>query len=101
MPFHDITKRYRISTQLAGMLAKSKKIKDLVTGIDFLDFKTGLKVRLNPVILHIKEKKITAHMRKEFNEDYVNFSHVRSEWLEFIEASFLMILSTYASEDFS
>ena len=50
----DITKRYRISTQLAGKIAKIKIINSITTGINFEDAKTGVVVRLDPIILDFR-----------------------------------------------
>jgi len=97
----DIVKRYRISTQLAGMLAKVKNIREVVTGIDFSDPKTQTTIRLNPIILHVKDKKITVYMPSEFNRSDINFSNISSEWFEFIEASVIMILGAYLNRNFS
>lgn len=77
------------------MIAPYKNINEIVSGIDFEDKRTGLLIRLNPIILHVKERLITLYMPAEHNPKHLNFSQVSSEWLEFIEASLWMIMSAY------
>ena len=77
------------------MIAPYKNINEIVSGIDFEDKRTGLLIRLNPIILHVKERLITLYMPAEHNPKNLNFSQVSSEWLEFIEASLWMIMSAY------
>ena len=97
----DITKRYRISTQLAGKIAKIKIINSITTGINFEDAKTGVVVRLDPIILDFRNRSITATIMAGCNESHINFSHIDQEWFEFIEANFLAQTNSYLCKDLS
>ena len=97
----DIKKRYRISTQLAGKIAKIKTINNITTGINFENNKTGVVVRLDPIILDFRNSSITATIMAGCNESYINFSHIDQEWFEFIEANFLAQMNSYLCKDLS
>jgi hypothetical protein len=97
----DIKKRYRISTQLAGKIAKIKSLNSVTTGINFEDTKTGMIIRLDPIVLNFDNRSIIATIKASGNGLNTNFSHVSQEWFEFIEANFLAQINSYLCKDFS
>jgi hypothetical protein len=97
----DVQKRYRISTQLAGKIAKIKTLNSVTTGINFEDNKTGTVVRLDPIVLDLRDRSITATIKSTGNESHINFSSINQEWFEFIEANFFAQISSYLGKDFS
>lgn len=95
-----ISKRYRISSSLAIDISKVKKVNSITTCIEFMSHKSKKTIRISPIILHLKERMITAYMAKENGPD-INFSDVDAEWYEFIEATFKMIISVSSDKDLS
>jgi len=101
MPTTDITKKYRISSQLASVVARAVDIGSIITDIDFKCKTSDLSLRLAPIKLDIREKTITVTMQAGLNDGMSNFGKVPSEWFEYIEATFALMLEKYLNKDLS
>jgi len=101
MPNIDITKKYRISSQLAGVVSRAVKVRNVVTDINFKCKVSGLSLRLAPIKLDIKEKTITVTLLAGENAGTANFGSIPSEWFEYIEATFAHMLGKYLNKDLS
>lgn len=101
MPTTDITKKFRISSQLSSVAARAVGIDSIVTDINFMSKTSDLNLRLRPITLDISEKTITVTMQAVNNDGIYNFGIVPSEWFEYIEATFALMLEKYLNKDLS
>lgn len=101
MPTTDITKKYRISSQLAGLIASAVDIESVETDICFKSKSSELSLRLAPITLDLKEKTITIIMLAGENVGTLNFGMVPSDWFEYIEATFALIINKYLNKNLS
>lgn len=102
MPLLDIEKEYRISSQLATYLVGlDTSVSTISTAIQFQDKENSDIIFLDPITLDVKTKRINIKMPASLNSKYINFSYIKSEYLEYIEACMLMILNSYLGKDLS
>ena len=101
MPTTDITKKYRISSQLASIVARAVDVGSIITDLNFKSKTSDLSLRLAPIKLNIREKTITVTMQAELNDDMSNFGKVPSEWFEYIEATFALMLEKFLDKNLS
>ena len=101
MPTTDITKKYRISSQLASVVSRAVDVDSLITDIIFKSKTCDLSLRLAPIKLDIREKTITITMLAGENVGMSNFGLVPSDWFEFIEATFSLMLEKFLNKDLS
>jgi len=101
MPTTDITKKFRISSQLSSVAARAVGIDSIITDINFKSKASDINLRLRPITLDISEKTITVTMQAAYNDGIYNFGIVPSEWFEYIEATFALMLEKYLNKDLS
>jgi hypothetical protein len=101
MPNVDITKKYRISSQLAIVASRAVNVSSVVTDIKFKCKVSGLSLRIAPIKLDLKDKTITMTLLAGQNAGTANFGSVPSEWFEYIEATFAHLLGKYLNKDLS
>ena len=101
MPIADITKKYRISSQLSSVAARAVNISSINTDICFKSKTSDLSVRLSYIKFDLKEKTITITMLAGHNDSMGNFGVIPSEWFEYIEATFVLMLDKFLNKDLS
>jgi len=101
MPTTDITKKYRISSQLSSILVRAVDIGSIAADIYFNSKTNNLNLNLTPIVLNIKEKTIFITMKAGLNDSLSNFSDMPSEWFEYIEATFALVIDKYLNKDLS